>query len=63
MPWAGFSTMPFMAKRRPSPRPSGIDDAVFVGLGLGHGLDADDVAADLGIELGQLLQGPGLANR
>src|SRR5690606_40988888 len=34
----------------------GVDDAVFVGVGLGHGLYADDVAADLGVELGQLFQ-------
>ena len=38
----------------------GVDNAVFVRVGLGHGLDADDVAADLGVDLGQLLQGAGL---
>ncbi len=38
----------------------GVDDAVFVGVGLGHGLDADDVAADFGVDLGQLLQRAGL---
>ncbi len=31
-----------------------------MGVGSGHGLDADDVAADLGVDLGQLLQGAGL---
>ena len=35
----------------------GVDDAVFVGLALRHRLDADDIAADLGIDISQLFQG------
>ena len=62
VPFGGFSTMPVISKVGAEILALG-DDAILMGVFLGHLLDGDDIAAMLVIGLDALLRGSAFRRR